>query len=96
MEKHASARSALVELDFSDEAVRLSVTDDGAGFTRPKNESELARVGKLGLLGMKERAELVGGSFEVRTSPGEGTRLVVEVKHSPGSGDGEQGLAPGR
>ena len=60
-------------------ASTLSVTDDGVGLSPAKSVSDLARVGKLGLLGMKERAELVGGSFEVRSSPGKGTRLEVAV-----------------
>jgi len=79
VEKHAGASSATVELDFGDSEVRLSVTDDGAGFSAPKTVSDLARVGKLGLLGMKERAELVGGRFELLSSPGEGTRITVSL-----------------
>jgi signal transduction histidine kinase len=79
VEKHAEAISVTVELDFGEEAVRLGVIDDGRGFTVPKNVSDLARVGKLGLLGMKERAELVGGSFELSSSRGRGTNLAVTV-----------------
>ncbi len=79
VEKHAQAKSATVELDFTDRDIRLSVTDDGGGFSPPRNVSDLARTGKLGLLGMKERAELVGGSFELLPSLGEGTRVVVKV-----------------
>jgi signal transduction histidine kinase len=82
VEKHADATSALVELDFAGEEIRLSVTDDGAGFSPPKSVSDLALSGKLGLLGMKERAELVGGSFEIHASPHKGTRLVVRVRPS--------------
>ena len=84
VEKHADAASATVELDFSDGEIRLSITDDGAGFTPAKNISDLARLSKLGLLGMKERAELVGGSFEVQSNPGEGTRIKVAVTGAPG------------
>ena len=80
VEKHAGASSATVELDFSGEEIRLSVSDDGRGFAAPKSVSDLARVGKLGLLGMKERAELVGGSFELYSDPGKGTGLLVRVK----------------
>ena len=80
VEKHASATSVLVELDFAGEEIRLSVADDGAGFSPPKSVSDLALSGKLGLLGMKERAELVGGSFEIHASPHNGTRLVVRVR----------------
>lgn len=77
VEKHANASSAAVELDFGDSEVRLSVTDDGAGFSAPKTVSDLARMGKLGVLGMKERAELVGGRFELRSTPGKGTQITV-------------------
>jgi len=79
VEKHAEATSVTVELDFSKEAVRLGVSDDGRGFAVPRNVSDLARVGKLGVLGMKERAELVGGSFELSSSRGQGTNLAVTV-----------------
>ena len=79
VEKHASASSAVIELDFGESEVRLSVTDDGAGFAAPRDVAGLARMGKLGLLGMKERAELVGGRFELRSSPGDGTRVTVSL-----------------
>ena len=79
IEKHAEATSVTVELDFGEEAVRLGVIDDGGGFPVPKNVSDLARVGKLGLLGMKERAELAGGSFELSSTRGQGTNLAVTV-----------------
>jgi signal transduction histidine kinase len=80
VEKHSRAMSATVELDFNDKDIRLSVTDDGLGFAPPKSLSQLAGLGRLGLLGMKERAELVGGSFELHSSPGKGTQLAVRVE----------------
>jgi len=79
VEKHADATSATIQLDFGEDDVRVSVTDDGRGFSPPKEVSDLARGGKLGLVGMKERAELVGGRFELRSSAGKGTQIVVEV-----------------
>ena len=78
-ENHAEASSATVELDFGQEGLRLSVTDDGLGFSVPENISALSLAGQLGLVGMKERAELVGGHFELRSSPGEGTEVAVTV-----------------
>jgi signal transduction histidine kinase len=42
--------------------------------------SDLIRSGKLGLVGMKERAELAGGTFELRSSPGAGTQITVRVR----------------
>jgi signal transduction histidine kinase len=79
VEKHAHATSATVELQFGDHQIRLSVSDNGRGFSPPRNLSQLARHGSLGLLGMKERADLVGGSLEVRSSPGHGSKVVVSV-----------------
>jgi signal transduction histidine kinase len=68
-----------VALDFGQEGIRLSVTDDGLGFSPPENISALSLAGKLGVVGMKERAELVGGHFELRSSPGSGTEVAVTV-----------------
>ncbi len=79
VEKHADAASATIELDFDEDNVRVSVADDGRGFSPPKEVSDLSRAGKLGLVGMKERAELVGGRFELSSSTGRGTQIVVKV-----------------
>lgn len=75
-EKHAGPCSATVTIAFSDHAVQLSVEDDGAGFSL-KNGSG---AGKLGLVGMRERAELIGADFSIGSRPGEGTsvRVVLE------------------
>jgi signal transduction histidine kinase len=80
VEKHASATSATVELDFAGDEVRLSVLDDGKGFALHKNMSDLIQSGKLGLVGMKERAELVGGTIELSSDRGGGTRVTVRVR----------------
>jgi signal transduction histidine kinase len=77
--KHARAQKATVDLRFDVHDVSVAVTDDGAGFSLPRNVSDLARLGKLGVLGMKERAELVSGAFEVHSEAGHGTTVVVRV-----------------
>ena len=79
IDKHAGATAVDVELGFTGDAVSLSMTDDGKGFILPRHTSDLPRVGKLGVLGMRERAELVGGSFRLDSTPGAGTRLVVRM-----------------
>ncbi|MDP2950736.1 MAG: GAF domain-containing sensor histidine kinase [Chloroflexota bacterium] len=79
VEKHSRATSATVHLNFADDGIHLSVVDDGLGFAPPKDVSNLAHAGKLGLVGMKERAELVGGFFEVCSAPGKGARVTVTV-----------------
>ena len=55
--------------------VRLVVEDDGKGF----DVSETPSAGHLGLVGMGERAHLVGGSITVESSPGHGTTICVNV-----------------
>jgi len=79
VERHSHATSATVRLAFEADEIRLNVLDNGRGFSPPKNLSQLARRGSLGLLGMKERAELVGGRFELRSSPAGGCELTVTV-----------------
>ena len=83
VEKHGNATSATVEMDFRGAEIRLSVTDDGKGFSPDNKMSDLIRTGKLGLVGMKERAELVGGILELRSAPGRGTQVVVSVRGEP-------------
>lgn len=79
IEKHAEATSASVRLAFDDGTVRLVVADDGRGWNVPSNVSTLARAGKLGVLGMRERAELVGGTFELVSVQGAGSRVTVTI-----------------
>lgn len=73
--KHSGAKRAVVEVLEGDSQVTISVRDDGRGF-RP-----LDVEGGYGLLGMRERVELVGGSLELDSAPGRGTtvRAVLPV-----------------
>jgi signal transduction histidine kinase len=71
--RHAEARAVRASLSKQDEYVVLAVEDDGKGFL----ESEVA--GSLGVLGMKERAQVCGGSVQVSSSPGKGTTVTVRV-----------------
>lgn len=80
VEKHAGATAASVELDFGADEITLAITDDGRGFSPAKNMQDLIRSGKLGLVGMRERAELVGGTLELRSDGERGTRVAVRVK----------------
>lgn len=79
VERHASAMRADIEVDVGDRAVTLAVHDDGCGFDVPDDLRVLARQGRLGVLGMQERAELVGGALELDSHPDRGTTLVVAV-----------------
>ncbi len=77
VERHARASRVVVGLGFEGSWARLSVSDDGRGF----NPAPLAELpaDQLGLLGMLERAELVGGRLELRSAPGQGTTVRAWV-----------------
>jgi len=76
--KHARARRVWVRVDFSETGVRLAVVDNGKGFQVPPLD-DLPGQGKLGLLGIQERAERIGGNLKMVSAPGKGTTLTIEV-----------------
>jgi signal transduction histidine kinase len=79
IEKHAHAQETAICLELQADQVSLSIQDDGQGFDV---EQVLRGEGKtcgLGLLGMRERATLLGGSLRIDSGPGHGTRIRVEV-----------------
>jgi signal transduction histidine kinase/ligand-binding sensor domain-containing protein len=71
--RHASPKEVVVELEYQYDSVRLCVTDDGSGFDTGNSGSALSR--HWGIATMKERACSVGGSFNVTSVPGDGTRV---------------------
>jgi signal transduction histidine kinase len=73
--RHASAAAVEVALDTGD-PVRLVVADDGIGFDLAMTLRDSHR---LGLTSMRERAEALGGTLEITTAPGAGTRVALEV-----------------
>jgi len=71
--KHAAAHQVAIRLSYADDAVRLTVADDGAGF-----DPELITSG-YGLRGMRGRVAQVGGTIQVTSAPGTGTQVCAEV-----------------
>ena len=78
--KHSHAQNVEVDLEYGADSLTLSVRDDGAGFDT--GQVIPLGVGHFGLTGMRERAERIGGHLTLRSVPGEGTELVVEVPFS--------------
>jgi signal transduction histidine kinase len=72
--RHANANSVMVTLRYNDERVTLTVQDNGVGF-----DPRAPLQGRFGLLGMRERARLIGGAFEVESEPNRGTVVRVAV-----------------
>ncbi|GAI42180.1 unnamed protein product, partial [marine sediment metagenome] len=77
--RHAQASEAQVVVEFAEDRTKVSITDNGRGFELPGRLDDFARGGKLGLAGMQERAQLLSGTLEVKSTPGKGTTLIVEV-----------------
>ena len=76
--KHAKASEAQVSILHHNGIVCLEVNDDGKGFIS-RDEGITKTNKRLGLLGMQERAEMVGGTFAVESSPRKGTLIRVEM-----------------
>ena len=81
--RHAGAHRLEVALDFASDSVALTVKDDGRGFEGDR--AEQVGSGHFGLMGMAERASLLGGEFEVRSAPGAGTVVAARVPLGAGS-----------
>jgi signal transduction histidine kinase len=78
---HAKAKHAMISIRFEKE-VRLEVVDDGIGFVVPKSPTDFAPSGHFGLLGIRERADLIGAKLEVQSESGRGTRVSVLLPDS--------------
>lgn len=72
---HAEAGEANVTIQCDDDLLRISIQDAGVGF----NANDLEASTRLGILGMRERAELLDGEFSLISSPGKGTQISVEL-----------------
>jgi len=77
--RHSGATRVNVHIEFTTITVRIVISDNGRGFEAPKAIGGLARQGKLGLAGMQERVRLIGGDLKVKTRPGKGTDITVEL-----------------
>ena len=77
--RHARASEAQVVMEFDGDEVKVTISDNGRGFELRGDIDNLPRIGKLGLAGMQERARLLGGTLEVKSTPGKGTTLVVNT-----------------
>jgi two-component system, NarL family, sensor histidine kinase DegS len=76
--KHSRARVATVKLELTDKQIAVHIDDDGVGFSV---EDALAsrEEGHFGLLGMKERIQLLDGKMEIKSVPNEGTRILITL-----------------
>ena len=76
---HAQAAQVRIQLAYENACTRLSIRDDGQGFTLPNNPGAFAHLGHYGLLGMHERADLVGARITIESASAKGTQVIVEL-----------------
>jgi len=76
---HAEASEVSITIESDANNIRMTITDNGKGFPVPKLTGDLVREGKLGVLGMEERARLVGGNLEMKSEVGKGTTVMVKA-----------------
>lgn len=78
--RHAQASRVDILLERRDQRLCLSVEDDGVGF-----DPHFSQTSHLGILGIRERADMLGGKVAIESSPGKGTMILLEVPWPSGS-----------
>ena len=79
MSRHSRATAIEITIDFRDDALTVIASDNGQGFSVPERASVLVPSGRLGMVGMRERARLVGGTLIVQSEIGKGTTVTLRV-----------------
>jgi PAS domain S-box-containing protein len=78
--RHSQATRAEITVEFNHDKTKITVSDNGKGFDIPQRIGDLAKDGKLGLAGMQERIRLIGATLKVKSQPGKGTSITVELR----------------
>jgi two-component system, NarL family, sensor histidine kinase DegS len=77
--KHAQASAVNITVQLTSNNLKMSITDNGKGFSTSRLTGDLAKEGKLGVLGMEERARLIGGTLQIKSEPGKGTTVIARA-----------------
>lgn len=77
--KHSGAGQVELSIEFGPAALDILLADNGKGFEFSDQSGSLGRAGQMGLIGMFERAELIGAALDVHSEPGRGTTLSVRI-----------------
>jgi signal transduction histidine kinase len=76
--RHAQAEAVLIQVGPKDGALRIEIEDDGRGFDTAEAAANTERP-PFGLMGIRERVELLGGKVSIDSAPGQGTRIEIDV-----------------
>jgi len=77
--KHSQATEVSATLDIQKHYVQITIIDNGKGFKMPNTVGDLTKSGKLGLVGIYERAQMLRGTLQIESELGRGTKLMVKV-----------------
>jgi PAS domain S-box-containing protein len=79
VEKHASATQVDVSVEYAEGKIKICIADNGKGFKLAGDVGDLPRDGRLGLMGMKERVNLLGGEITITSESNLGTKVLIEL-----------------
>ncbi|MDD4859891.1 MAG: sensor histidine kinase [Dehalococcoidales bacterium] len=76
--KHANCNTVLVSLEFNQDSLQITMEDNGKGFVKPEG-FPMASEGKLGLIGMEQRARSIDAALDIQSHPGKGTMITLSI-----------------
>lgn len=77
--RHSKASKAMVTLNFNPESLEITIQDNGKGFSVDETVKNLTAKGKLGFLGMQQRAKFINSTFDIRSEVGKGTSISMRL-----------------
>jgi signal transduction histidine kinase len=66
-------------INFKPKGIVLTISDNGKGFIPPSNPADLSNIGHYGLLGIHERAELIGANITIQSGLGHGSKISLQI-----------------
>jgi signal transduction histidine kinase len=79
--RHSSARTAQIFISFDEGGLEVEVRDDGSGFEVPLRMTDMAAKGHFGLMGIHERADLIGAKLTIESDADEGTQIQLKLEN---------------
>lgn len=77
--KYSEASKVVIKLESERDNKRMVITDNGKGFLVPARLGDLSNLGKFGLIGMQERAQLLNGTMTIHSEPDNGCSIIIEI-----------------
>jgi signal transduction histidine kinase len=90
--RHADASQASVDLNYQGDSVTLRIKDNGKGFKASPQSNDLVQQGHFGLLGLRERAELIDADLQILSDPGKGTIITIHLDQPTSSKEREAAI----